>query len=322
MDIHFPLFFPYNNRKTGDFMHQSRKVIHADKPSIQKYTGKSIGIAVLDTGIYPHDDFMIPSNRIASFKDFVRNRTECYDDNGHGTHVCGIIAGNGHHSKGYYRGMAPDAHLIVGKILDKSGNGSISSILKAIRWVIDIQKKYNIRILNISVGSESTDINEEKSILVQSVNAAWDCGIVVVVAAGNNGPKQMSVTSPGISRKVITVGSSDDHKAIMMGGNRIYNYSGRGPTRLMIPKPDIVAPGSTILSCSPPYSGRYTGYAIRSGTSMATPIVSGAAALLLDKNPYLTNEEVKQLICHTATDLKLPRNQQGYGLLNVEKLLQ
>ena len=303
-------------------MHQSRKVIHADIPTLQKYTGKSIGIAVLDTGVFPHDDFIMPSNRIVAFKDFIHHRSKCYDDNGHGTHVCGIIAGNGYHSNGFYRGMAPDAHLIVGKILDHTGNGSISNSLNAIRWILDLREEFNIRILNISVGSENTDIDEEKSILVQSVNAAWDCGIVVVVAAGNNGPKQMSVTSPGISRKVITVGSSDDHKAIIMGGNRIYNYSGRGPTRHMIPKPDVVAPGSDILSCAPLIPGKNTGYTFRSGTSMATPIVSGAVALLLEKAPHLTNEEVKILIQKTATDLNLPRNQQGFGLLNVERLLQ
>lgn len=303
-------------------MHQSRKVIHADKPSIQKYTGKSIGIAVLDTGIYPHDDFIFPSNRIVAFKDFVHHHSNYYDDNGHGTHVCGIIAGNGKSSDGLYCGMAPNANLIVGKILDSSGNGSLQNILTAIRWIISLKNKYNIRILNISVGAESTDVDEEKSILVQSVNAAWDCGIVVVVAAGNNGPKRMSVTSPGISRKVITVGSSDDHIAIVAGGNRIYNYSGRGPTRRMIPKPDIVAPGSGIFSCSPPINGKYNGYTQRSGTSMATPIVSGAVALLLEKYPHLTNENVKYLLQNTATDLRLPRNQQGYGLLNVEKLLQ
>ena len=229
--------------------------------------------------------------------------------------MCGIIAGNGHQSRGLYRGMAPESHLIVGKILDSAGNGSINHILEAIRWVIKYRRAYNIRILNISVGSENTEIDEEKSILVQSVNAAWDNGITVVVAAGNNGPNRMSVTSPGISRKVITVGSSDDYKAIFLGGARIHNYSGRGPTRRMILKPDIVAPGSDIISCSP------SGYTSRSGTSMATPIVSGAAAMLLSKYPDKSNEEIKRLLQSTATDLHLPRTQQGYGLLNVEALL-
>lgn len=303
-------------------MHQSRQVIHADRPLLKPFTGKSVGIAVLDTGVYPHEDFLLPLNRIAAFKDFVHHRTDCYDDNGHGTHVCGIISGNGHRSNGQYRGIAVESHLIVCKILDSAGNGSISTILKAIRWVITHKETYNIRILNISIGAETSEADEEKSILVQSVNAAWKQGIVVVVAAGNNGPKRMSITSPGISRKVITVGSSDDYKSIILGGSRVHNYSGRGPTRQMILKPDIVAPGSNIVSCSPPYYGKMSGYAVRSGTSMATPIVSGAVALLLEKYPYLTNEKVKYYLQNTATDLKLPRNQQGYGLLNVEKLLQ
>ncbi|MDD3222018.1 MAG: peptidase S8 [Clostridia bacterium] len=302
-------------------MYQARKVIHADNPALFPYTGKSIGVAVLDTGIYPHKDFRFPLNRITAFKDFIKKQPGYYDDNGHGTHVCGIIAGNGSLSEGRYRGIAPEAHLIVGKILDSKGNGSINHILKAIRWVIDNRQLYNIRILNISVGSENTEVDEEKSVLVQSVNAAWDSGIVVVVAAGNNGPKSMSVTSPGISRKVITVGSSDDHKTVLLGGSRIHNYSGRGPTRRMIQKPDVVAPGSDIISCSPPYYNSEGTYTARSGTSMATPIVSGAAALFLSKYPHLTNEEVKHYIQATATDLHLPRNQQGYGLIHVEKLL-
>lgn len=302
-------------------MHQSRKVIHADNPRFLSYTGKSIGVAVLDTGIYPHEDFIIPSNRITAFKDFIHHRSDCYDDNGHGTHVCGIIAGNGHRSEGRYCGIAPEARLIVGKVLDSSGNGSIPHLLHAIQWVIDNRQLYNIRVLNISVGSESTEVDEEKSILVQSVNDAWNHGIVVVVAAGNNGPKRMSVTSPGISRKVITVGSSDDDKTVLLGGSRIHNYSGRGPTRRMIPKPDIVAPGSDIISCCPPCYGKISGYTARSGTSMATPIVSGAAAVFLSKYPNMSNEQVKYYLQQTATDLHLPRNQQGYGLLNMERLL-
>ena len=153
--------------------------------------------------------------------------------------VCGIIGGSGHMSDGRYAGMAPECHLIVGKVLDSNGNGSVRHILQAIRWIIDIRLVYNIRILNISVGSENTDVDEEKSILVQCVNEAWDSGIVVVAAAGNNGPRRMSVTSPGISRKVITVGSSDDQKTIYYNGVRINNYSGRGPTRRLVPKPDI-----------------------------------------------------------------------------------
>ena len=100
------------------------------------------------------------------------------DDNGHGTHVCGIIAGNGRRSEGRYRGIAPESHLVVGKILDSNGNGSISHILEAVRWIIENRQRYNIRVLNISVGSESTEVDEQKSILVQSVNAAWDSGIV------------------------------------------------------------------------------------------------------------------------------------------------
>ena len=303
-------------------MYQSRKIIRADGPASAAYTGKSIGIAVLDTGIYPHEDFILPSDRIAAFRDFVHRQPAPYDDNGHGTHVCGIIAGNGRRSEGRYRGIAPESHLVVGKILDSNGNGSISHILEAVRWIIENRQRYNIRVLNISVGSESTEVDEQKSILVQSVNAAWDSGIVVVVAAGNNGPKRMSVTSPGISRKVITVGSSDDHKTVLLGGSRIHNYSGRGPTDDCIVKPDVFAPGTGIVSCNAFYSQfpNAPPYLSKTGTSMAAPVVSGAIACLLSKYPFLTNAEVK-LKLH-ASCVQILGTESGWGILDFSRLLE
>ena len=150
------------------------------------------------------------------------------------------------------------------------------------------------------------------------MDAAWDAGLVVVVAAGNNGPGQRTITTPGISRKVITVGCSDDYKEVDVAGNRMIDYSGRGPTNACILKPDIVAPGSNIVSCAN-QSGSYTR---KSGTSMSTPLVSGAVALLLEKYPEMTNLDVKLRLRERAVDLGLPRNQQGWGLLDVERLVE
>ena len=277
-------------------------------------TGKGVGVAVLDTGIFPHKDF---DDRIVGFADFINRRTGPYDDCGHGSHICGIIGGSGVASDGRYQGMAPGCHLIVVKVLDRKGNGSVSGVLAGIEWLLERKEELGIRILNISVGSGGKKSMSENSVLVRGVNRAWDAGLVVVVAAGNNGPKRMSVTTPGISRKVITVGCSDDHREVMVGGKRMVDYSGRGPTREMILKPDLVAPGSSVVSCAADTDS----YAIKSGTSMSTPIVSGAVALLLEKYPKLTNQDVKVKLQETCQDLRLPKNQQGWGLLNVTQLL-
>lgn len=143
-------------------------------------------------------------------------------------------------------------------------------------------------------------------------------GLVVVVAAGNNGPAPLSVTTPGISRKVITVGCSDDHMEVLVGKNRMVDYSGRGPTMAAVCKPDLVAPGCSVASCAS-LRDKYT---IKSGTSMSTPIVSGAIALLLEKYPDMTNRDVKLRLMETCRDMGLPKNQQGWGLLDVERLLR
>lgn len=296
-------------------MNQARETIHCEECWREGYTGRGIGVAVLDTGIFPHEDF---GNRIAAFADFVQKRPEPYDDNGHGTHISGIIGGNGSGSGGGYSGAAPECSLICAKVLDKRGNGYASDVLSGLRWIRLNREKYGIRIVNISVGSFAGRGTGENSALVKGVNAAWDDGLVVVVAAGNNGPGRMTITTPGISRKVITVGCSDDYKEVNVMGNRMVDYSGRGPTGACICKPDIVAPGCAIISCA----NREGAYQTKSGTSMSTPLVSGVLALLLQKYPNMTNRDVKLRLRERAVDLGLPRNQQGWGLLDAERLLR
>ena len=300
------------------------------------YLGQGIGVAIVDTGITLHKDFTEGGNRVVAFVDLINRRSEPYDDNGHGTHVAGIIGGNGYSSKGKYKGVAPECNFIGVKVLDHRGDGNISDVLAGLQWVIDNRKRYNIRIVNISVGTSSKDNLDENSLLVQGVNAVWDHGIVVVVAAGNNGPGPMSISTPGISRKVITVGSSDDNISVEVFGNkRAKDYSGRGPTPFCIKKPDIVAPGSNIISCNiNRYSNRTKGgeirlassdspmmYTVKSGTSMATPVVSGAIALLFSAHTELTNREVKLRLRGCAVDLGLHWEKQGWGLLNVRRLI-
>ncbi len=299
--------------------------------------GENIGVAVVDTGICMHKDFTEGKNRIKSFHDLIHGRIEPYDDNGHGSHVSGIIGGNGFLSGGRYTGVAPKCDLIGIKVLDQKGDGNISDVLAGLQWIIDNKAKYNIRVVNISVGTTTKDNADENSLLVKGVNAVWDAGIVVVVAAGNNGPSPMSISTPGISRKVITVGSSDDRITVELFGNKTMDYSGRGPTASCVKKPDIVAPGSNIVSCGTMKNYQryrynvlnnprndYTNlmYAVKSGTSMATPIVTGAIALLLSAYPSLSNKEAKLRLRDCAIDLGFPWSKQGWGLLNIPRLLQ
>ena len=278
-------------------------------------TGRGVGVAVLDTGIFLHEDF---EDRVIVFRDMLQRRREPYDDNGHGTHISAIIGGAGTASEGRYCGVAPGCNLISVKVLDRKGNGYTSDVLAGLRWIRENKDRYGIRIVNISVGSYSKKNMNENSALVKGVNAAWDDGLVVVVAAGNQGPGRQTITTPGISRKVITVGCSDDHKEVNVMGNRMVDYSGRGPTGACICKPDVVAPGSSIISCSNE-PGRYM---IKSGTSMSTPLVSGAIALLLEKYPDMSNRDVKLRLRERCVDLGLPKNQQGWGGLDVQRLLE
>lgn len=295
-------------------MNRARQLINCGTGDDGSWTGSGVGVAVLDTGIYPHIDF---GQRIAAFYDVVRKRWDPYDDNGHGTHISAIIGGSGEASEGVYRGIAPGCHLINVKVLDAKGGGYASDVLTGLKWIREQKDRLGIRVVNISVGSYSRRNMGEKSALVRGVDAAWDDGLVVVVAAGNNGPGRMTVTTPGISRKVITVGSSDDDREVNVMGTRMVDYSGRGPTGSCVCKPEILAPGAAITSCS----NRDGQYSVKSGTSMATPIVAGAIALLLEKYPGMSNRDVKLRLRERAMDMGLPRNRQGWGLLDVERLL-
>lgn len=273
-----------------------------------RYTGKGIGVAVLDTGIYPHVDF---SGRIWAFRDFISGRRAPYDDNSHGTHVSGIIGGDGTGSGGRITGIAPGCGLIVLKVLDHMGNGRKEDVLKACAWISENKIRYGIRVVNISVGTTCRTVKDHR-ILIRGVEKLWDEGMVVVAAAGNQGPRPGSITAPGSSRKIITVGCSD----MLMGKEAI---SGRGPTFECICKPDIVAPGSHIMSCAP---GPDNGYGRKSGTSMSTPLVSGACALMLEKNPFISNVEIKMKLMESAQDLGLPKNLQGWGKLDLVHFIE
>lgn len=283
--------------------------------------GSGITIAVLDTGVGRHPDL---SGKTVCFKDFLNNRNLMYDNNGHGTHVCGILCGSGRLSQGRYRGMAPGAVLVVGKVLDDKGDGTAEHMLEGLDWILSVREKYGIRILNISVGIGSLEEARKERALQEKINLVWDSGILVVCAAGNKGPADGSISSVGGNSKVVTVGCHDGNFQKNNPG-RCETYSGRGIPGAKLRKPDLVAPGTDIVSCNANYfrlrEHVRNAYVAKSGTSMATPIVSGAAALALQKYPAMTNDECRQKLRYTAIDLGIPWNHQGWGMVNVRRLL-
>lgn len=295
-------------------MNRVSSIINLNFARKQGLTGKNIGIAIMDTGIGSHPDLIYPNGPLYSFYDTINHHNGFYDDNGHGTHVAGIIAGNGIASNRIYEGIAPDCKLHIIKILNKNGEGSIKNVSTGIDWILKYKDKYNIRIVNISVGSVSLKKFDEDSPLVKSINSLWEEGLIVVTAAGNNGPSDYTIGAPGNSRKIITVGTSDTSH-----GRLSHDFSGRGPTMNCIKKPDIVAPGLNVVSCNNIINRSL--YIPRSGTSMSTPIVSGCIALLLQKYPYMTNKDVKLQLKRTAIDLNLPHEKQGWGLIRCDSLL-
>ncbi|MCL6561294.1 MAG: S8 family peptidase, partial [Firmicutes bacterium] len=278
----------------------------------------------------PHPDLTEPTNRIIAFQDIINNRTSPYDDNGHGTHVSGDIASNGLRSQGTYRGPAPDASLIGVKVLDKYGMGSTSEVIAGLTWAVENRDKYKIRILSMSLGSTaSTSYRDDP--LAMAVENVWQENIVVCVAAGNSGPGERTVNSPGIAPSVITVGALDDRITLPPAGNIIADFSSRGPTVDELTKPDVVAPGVNVVSLRSPGSmldkknknSRINSWYISmSGTSMATPVCSGVCALLLEANPGLMPDNVKNIIMETASSLNLDPNTQGAGLVDAKRALE
>jgi|LSQX01.2.fsa_nt_gb serine protease AprX len=302
--------------------------IKSDIVNNSGYKGKGVCIAFIDTGIYPHPDFLRPKNRIKGFKDFVEKKDAPYDDNGHGSFVAGVAAGNGYLSRGKYQGIAPEANIIALKALNKDGSGNTSDILAAVQWVADHQKEYDIKVLSMSLGTNASRISSNDA-MVRGVEALWGRGITVVVAAGNSGPKPSTITSPGISPRVITVGAVDDKRTPSIDDDTIAEFSSRGPVGTRI-KPDITAPGVKVVSVNTNKdykSGQrnitsVTPYTTMSGTSVATPMVSGAAALLLQKYPSWTPSKIKEALMDNAIPIVNNSNAEGRGIIDLERIIR
>lgn len=270
-------------------------------------TGKGVTIAIIDTGVFEHNDL---KGRIIKFVDFVQHRQHPYDDNGHGTHCAGVVAGSGQASNGKYKGIAPSSNIIALKVLDRKGIGSLESIIQGLDWCI----KYNqdatssrIDIISLSLGTHALKYHQEhEDPLVKMVEEAWKSGITVVTAAGNDGPDSYTIASPGVSERVLTVGALDTTKT----PNTVAEFSSRGPTIYGKQKPDLLAPGVEIISLRSPAShldrtdkrnkvDRH--YSKMSGTSMSTPYCAGVVALLLEENHALTPDQIKHLLINPET---------------------
>ncbi len=302
-------------------MNRVRRQIRCSENTQQNIVKEEITVAILDTGIGRHPDF---GSRVIAFADFVNGRQAGYDDSGHGTHVAGCVGGNGYASRGYYRGVAPSCRFCIGKVLDQNGEGCIESMRQGLSWVLDNQSRYQIRVLNVSLGIGKSGEMERMEELVELLDTAWEQGIVVVCAAGNNGPKEGTISPLGCSRKVITVGC---HEGGYFGSRKdlCENFSGRGSRSVLYRKPDVVAPGTDIVSCNvswkgSTWAGYRNAYTKKSGTSMATPIVSGAAALYLQKYPQMNNDQVKRKMIYSAYDMGDDWNKQGWGMLDIERM--
>lgn len=294
----------------------SKKVLGLNEFYSRDIFGEGITACVIDTGIKPHLDFVLPTNRIIKFVDLINGKTFPYDDNGHGTFVSSIICGNGLLSAGKFSGVSPKSKIIVLKALEKNGETGAFKILEAMQWVFDNKDKYNIRVVCMSFGSTPL---EKSDPLVVGAEALWNSGIVVVCASGNSGPEPRTIKSPGISPKIITVGGLQDNRT--QEGNfdkklfEIAKFSSRGPAGNFF-KPDLIAPAVNINGASFSDTEFYTKM---SGTSVATPMIAGICCLILSKYPFLSPDQLKIRLLRNCEKITFNKNEEGFGLAKFSK---
>jgi serine protease AprX len=261
--------------------------------------------AVIDTGIDAgHMD--LDGGKVIGWHDFVNNLATPYDDDGHGTHVSATIAGDGDARPDHlYHGVAPAAGLVGVKVLDANGSGTESDIIAGINWVVANKALYGIEAISMSLRIPGCSNGADA--LSTAVNNAQAAGLVVVVAAGNEGPGTCTIGSPSAATGALTVGAMADFGA---NGFTQAVFSSRGPTADGRIKPDVSAPGVQITSAA---AGTVNGYITEDGTSMATPFVTGVTLLMLDANPALTPAQVRTKITSTAIDWARGGNNKTVG---------
>lgn len=276
--------------------------------SLSSYSKDDVVVAVIDTGI-DDDHVDLDGGKVIGWKDYVNGKTSAYDDNGHGTHVAGIVAGEGDGNSAY-EGVAKGAALVGVKVLDGNGDGYTSDVTAAIDWCVSNKDTYGIEVINMSLGSSGSSDGTDSTSL--AVNEAVANGITVVVAAGNEGPSSYTIGSPGAAEDAITVANMID---VGEEGFGLAYLSSRGPTADNRIKPDIGAPGTNITA---PQTNSTNGYVTYSGTSMATPFTAGTIALMLEADPSLTPSQIKNILISTAEDWGTngQDTEYGYGRLD------
>jgi len=269
-------------------------------------TGQGVTVAVLDTGIDKLPDF---SGRLVGGVDLTNGNSPYLDSDGHGTFVAGLIAGNGTSSNGQYSGEAPGAKLVSIKVAGADGTTHLGTLISGLQWAVDHQGSYGIKVVNISLGFQP-DNSTVNNPVDQAVEAVWNSGIAVVASAGNAGPFNGTILSPGDDPLVITTGALDDMATVSITDDQMNDFSSAGPTS---PdgwvKPDLVTSGRSVVSLAAPGSTIYNNYPsarigsanfVGSGTSFSAAITTGAAALVLAANPGLTPNQIKARLLGNA----------------------
>jgi serine protease AprX len=309
-----------------------KSVVRGDKLAKAGGTGGGVTVALIDTGVTSLPDIANslvtvatdPLGQVTAPCMNMSGEPTCDDTYGHGTFMAGIIAGNGTASAGKYVGMAPGARVLSVKIAGATGASDVSTIIAAIQWVVSFKTQYNVRVLNLSLGTDSTQ-SYSVDPLDYAVERAWQSGIVVNVAASNRGPSSGTISDPANDPFVLTVGAIDDKGTNGFGDDILPNFTGRGPTSDGMAKPDVVAPGAHIVSLAAPGASITTQfpptmaapYRRGSGTSMATAVVSGLVAQMLSLQPALSPDRVKYELMSTArTDASSDVMAVGAGVVD------
>lgn len=297
--------------------------VRAPKAWAAGWDGDGAGVAVVDTGINASGDL---AGQVAASVDLTAE-SDGVDHFGHGTFVAGLIAGTGAASAGAVRGVAPGAHLVSVKVAGRDGSSDLVTVLTGLQWVVDHRQDYGIRILNLSLGVTSAEDYRTNPLNI-AVDRVWNAGIVVVAAAGNGGAAPGTITTPGDDPLVVTAGATDDHTTTAFNDDSVAPFSAAGPTASNgVVKPDLVAPGTSVVSLRAPGStideavpsarvGEH--YFKGSGTSFSSALVSGAAAVVLSRDPALTPNQVKRrLVAGARTMPGSPATSAGGGQLDM-----
>jgi serine protease AprX len=284
-------------------------------PSVpRQYDGDDVTVAVLDTGVSRHPDLEELEARVDLMPD-----GDGYDRYGHGTHMAGVIAGDGEASDGRWIGVAPDAELVSVKVAGWNGATDVSLVLAGLEWIAAHREEHGIRVVNLSYGTDSKQRYLEDP-LNRAVERLWDAGVLVVAGAGNRGAETDAIEKPGDDPFVLTVGAADTRATATLSDDVVAPFSSRGRTADGFSKPDLVAPGVSIVSHRAPGStvdalrpaarlGEH--YFKGTGTSQAAAVVSGVAARMFQANPRLTPDEAKAAL--TGTALRAIAGQPGAG---------